>query len=45
MTMEYPVKDEKNWKLLQPDRVITATVEVRDTDYVIYDVKAGQISS
>ena len=45
MAMDYPVKEEKDWKALQPDEVITATVEVRGTDYAIYDVKIGQTSS
>lgn len=42
MTMDYPVKDEKAWKALRPNEVITATVEVRETEYAIYDVKAEQ---
>ncbi len=33
------------WKPLQPNEVITTTVEVRDTEYAIYDVKPEHIAA
>lgn len=44
MTMDYPVKDAKDWQALRPNEVISATVEVRDTDYATRDVKPVQRS-
>ena len=44
MTMDYPVKDEKDWNALQPNQAITVILEVRDAEYAIYDVKPEQVT-
>ena len=44
MTMDHPAKDEKDWNALQSNQAITAIVEVRGTEYAIYDVKPEQVT-
>jgi Cu/Ag efflux protein CusF len=39
MTIDYPVKDAKDWQALRPNELISATIEVRDAGYTIRDVK------
>lgn len=41
MTMEYPVKDEAEFKKLAPGETITATVFVQGQDFWVGDISPG----
>jgi hypothetical protein len=45
MTMDYPVKDAKDWRAVRPNEVISTTIGARDTDYTIRDVKPAENST
>jgi hypothetical protein len=41
MTMEFPVREDRDLNALSPERAIVATVHVQDLEFWIADVKAA----